>query len=83
MPFLPKFKLEDVDTSYKNRYPEMTEKEYIKIKWQTEEGTPNILNQSLRSEQKNESIEDIRKSDGVYQAGLQQIRTTMKEKKRN
>ena len=59
----------------------MTEKEYQKIQWLTEEGTSNILNQALRSEQNNESIEDIIKSDDVYQEGLQQLRTTMREKK--
>ena len=80
---LPKFKLEDMDTSYKYRYPKMSEKEYEKMQWQTQEGTPNILNQSLRSEQNNESIEDIRKSDDVYQEGLQQLRASMKEKKKN
>ena len=78
---LPKFKLEDMDTSYKYKYPKMSEKEFQKMQWQTEEGTPNILNQSLRSEQNNESIEDIRKSDDVYQEGLQQLRASMKEKK--
>ena len=80
---LPKFKLEDMDTSYKYKYPKMSEKEFQKMQWQTEEGTPNILNQSLRSEQNNESIEDIRKSDDVYQEGLQQLRASMKEKKKN
>ena len=48
---------------------------------QTEEGTPNILNQTLRIEKNNESLDGIKKSEDVYQEGLQQLRTAMKEKK--
>ena len=52
------------------------------MQWQTEEGTLNILNQALRSKQNKESIEDIKKSDDGYQAGLQQLRTAMKQKRK-
>ena len=43
------------------------------MQWQTVEETPNILNQALRSELNNESIKEIKKSDDVYQAGLQKL----------
>ena len=49
------------------------------MQWQTEEETPIILNQALRSKQKSKCIKDIKKSDDVYQSGLKHLRTTMEK----
>ena len=58
----------------------MTEKEYKLMQWPNEGGTPNILNQALRSKQNIESIKDNKKSDEVYQEGLKQLQNRKKTK---
>jgi len=78
---LPEAEMRDLNPDYKYRYPQMTEKEFALSQWQTERGTPNELNQLLRSEANNESIEDVKKSDDIYQQGLQEIQTRMKNKR--
>ena len=78
---LPEAEMRDLNPDYKYRYPQMTEKEFALSQWQTERGTPNALNQLLRSEANNESIEDVKKSDDIYQQGLQEIQTRMRNKR--
>ena len=58
---------------YRYKYPKLSTEEFSRQMRQTEEGTPNQLNQFLRQDQNGESIEDIKAQDNAYQEGLKQI----------
>lgn len=59
---LPEFYLNE-GNEYKYKYPHQTKKEEITSRWQTEKGTPNELNQFMRQEANDESIETIKEND--------------------
>ena len=77
---MPNFKMKDFNAQYRYRYPKMSKDEYILSQWQTESGTSNELNQVMRSEINNESIEDIKEGDNIYQQGLQKLKSDLKAK---
>ena len=65
--------LMSLNPEYEYKYPKFSTKELIKSEWQTEQGVPNRLNQFLRAEELNESIEDIKEQDEEYNNALRTI----------
>jgi len=58
---------------YRYKYPKLSQEEFSRQMRQTEEGTPNQLNQFLRQDATGEKLEDIKAQDNAYQEGLKQI----------
>lgn len=64
---------------YRYKYPKLNQQEFSRQMRQTEQGTPNSLNQFLRADQTGDKIEDIKADDNEYQKGLQEIQKMIDE----
>ena len=72
----------ELNPQYNYRFPQYTEDEFKIMQWQTQEGTPNELNQRLRSDVNNANIEDIKRDDDNYESGLQTLREKMSNRRK-
>ena len=76
-----KSEMTEINPQYKYRFPQYTENQFKLMQWQTQEGTPNELNQRLRSDVNDENIEDIKRDDDSFESGLQTLRDNMRSKR--
>ena len=77
-----KSEMTELNPQYKYRFPQYTEDQFKLMQWQTQEGTPNELNQRLRSDVNDANLEDIKNDDNSYESGLQTLREKMSERRK-